>query len=332
MPLCDTPVYLKQTRSTEFKHDVYNPDSNQVETITRKREFDHSKSDRDYKIAEVPCGRCPNCIKKRVSAWQFRLEQEQKHSITASFITLTYSDDHLPFTEENIPHATLEKSDLQKFLKRLRKECIKSSIQPVPLKYYACGEYGTTTQRPHYHLILFNVPHPMLRYSGIIERIWGKGHIQIDPCTPASIGYVTGYVMKKNMENQYIHFKKIYNPITKRNETHLTRTWKNENDKRNPEFATMSKHLGEHYLTTSTIKYHHAHNNNYIVSKGGIKVTLPNYYKEKIFNESQKQILKNKTEEYIQSQPDVEERLRLTRIDNRWDLHERNIQRNRDKL
>ena len=43
----------------------------------------------------------------------------------------------------------LKKSDFQKFIKRLRKD--------YDIKYFACGEYGDKTLRPHFHAILFGV-------------------------------------------------------------------------------------------------------------------------------------------------------------------------------
>lgn len=59
------------------------------------------------------------------------------------FITLTYSEKNIP---ENM---SLEKSHLQKFFKRLRKQLTSK------VRYFAVGEYGTKKGRPHYHVILF---------------------------------------------------------------------------------------------------------------------------------------------------------------------------------
>ena len=39
---------------------------------------------------DVPCGKCPNCKKRRVNEWVFRLQEEDKVSSTSYFITLTY--------------------------------------------------------------------------------------------------------------------------------------------------------------------------------------------------------------------------------------------------
>ena len=82
----------------------------------------------------VPCGKCPNCRSNRASAWSFRLIQEDKRSLSSNFVTLTYATEHVPILKSG--YMSLNKSDLQKFFKRLRK----LSIQR--LRYYAVGEYG----------------------------------------------------------------------------------------------------------------------------------------------------------------------------------------------
>ena len=64
----------------------------------------------------------------------------------AVFVTLTYDEDHIP------SNHSLKKSDLQKWFKRVRKE-----IEPKKIRYFACGEYGDKTQRPHYHAIIFGL-------------------------------------------------------------------------------------------------------------------------------------------------------------------------------
>lgn len=103
------------------------------------------------------------------------------------FITLTYA---------NAP-KNLDKRHVQLFIKRLRK------LSPV--RYFACGEYGTTTRRPHYHAILFGrdylekaVPiNDKLYTHADVLNAWGHGHISIAPVTLASCMYVAGYVNKK---------------------------------------------------------------------------------------------------------------------------------------
>lgn len=94
---------------------------------------------------EVPCGRCVACRIQRRNEWALRLEHELEYWNKSMFITLTYNDDHLP------DKGSLKKKDLQNFFKRLRKNSQRK------IKYFASGEYGDTTLRPHYHAIIFGL-------------------------------------------------------------------------------------------------------------------------------------------------------------------------------
>lgn len=107
------------------------------------------------------------------------MHEMESHKESA-FVTLTYN-------QENIPEGgTLEKAELQKFIKRVRKE--------KKLKYYACGEYGEKSKRPHYHLVMFGIGP---RDRKLLEEKWDKGFIQIGTVTYESAAYTAGYIMKK---------------------------------------------------------------------------------------------------------------------------------------
>ncbi len=136
--------------------------------------------------------------------------ESYKHAKNA-FLTLTYSDDHLP-EDEN-----LKPKDLQDFFKRLRKE-----IYPLQIRYFACGEYGDESERPHYHAALFGLgPED----AETIDKSWGLGHSFIGDLTQDSAAYVAGYVTKK-----------MTNPNNPMHEYLLSG--------RHPEFARMSLRPG----------------------------------------------------------------------------------------
>lgn len=111
------------------------------------------------KPVEIPCGQCIGCRIQRSRQWADRCLMElTQHPEGGYFVTLTYNDMHLPwswysdpFTGEAQASLTLDRRDVQLFLKRLRK----STGQD--LRYFGCGEYGPTTFRPHYHLIIFGL-------------------------------------------------------------------------------------------------------------------------------------------------------------------------------
>lgn len=122
---------------------------------------------------------------------------EAKYHEQKAFLTLTYDDLNLP------KNGSLDKTHFQKFMKRLRKE------HGGSLRYFMCGEYGDSTERPHYHAILYGCDFndrtkhstgakgDQIWKSKNLDRIWGLGHCYIGSVTPESCGYVSRYIMKK---------------------------------------------------------------------------------------------------------------------------------------
>lgn len=209
----------------------------------------------------LPCGKCPNCLKRRVSGWSYRLMKHEQHQQNAIFLTLTYDTKHVPITKNGF--LSLHKRDFQLFIKRLRKAQHKKYGDSAPkISYYACGEYGTTSNRPHYHAILFNVD------SSCVDGAWkvGKeaiGQLHYGTVTEASVGYTLKYMCK---------------PKT---------VPKHARDDRQKEFSLMSKGIGAHYLTPQMIEYHKQdlENRMYIPLKDGKKIAMPRYYKNKIYTD-----------------------------------------------
>lgn len=207
----------------------------------------------------VPCGRCGACKTNRRNAWSFRLHQEAKNSLSTYFITLTYSDENLIY-QNGIP--TLRKTDFQNFIKRLRKA--QHQLSPdIKIRYYGVGEYGTETQRPHYHAIIFNML-PELQYQ--LPEIWDDGNIKCDPISDARIHYTTKY--------------------------HVDRDPHTEKQLRQPSFALMSRMpgIGSTYLQINA-KWHKDNLYGYIINNG-YKQALPRFYRDKLFSELEKFKLK----------------------------------------
>lgn len=115
----------------------------------------------------------------------------------SSFITLTYADDRLP------EDGSLRPIDLKNWLKRIRRAC-----EPNLIRYFAVGEYGDRTMRPHYHVALFGFM-PCLgnsiklkgacqcRSCCIVRDTWDFGHVLVGELNIQSASYITGYVAKK---------------------------------------------------------------------------------------------------------------------------------------
>lgn len=109
------------------------------------------------------------------------LEIRSKYQESAYFVTLTYSDSNVvyaPIPNQNgeviYEVQTLVKKDVQDFIKRVRKG-IKEKI-----KYFAVGEYGNKTWRPHYHLLIFGIKKTGPRLMAYLLEKWDKGFITID--------------------------------------------------------------------------------------------------------------------------------------------------------
>lgn len=153
---------------------------------------------RDARIQFVACGKCMACRLNHARDWATRLMHEASQHEDNSFLTLTYSDEHLPDKQTLVP------DDLRLFLMRLR-----TSLYPKRIRFFACGEYGGKTQRPHYHLILFGHAFREDRYpwqlirdnlyyrSAALEALWPLGHALISDVTTKSAGYVARYSVKK---------------------------------------------------------------------------------------------------------------------------------------
>jgi len=160
--------------------------------------FNKTKSETGIPI-KLPCGKCQGCYENQARQWALRCMHEKRMhpKSDSAFVTLTYSDDNLP------PGNLLCKRDLQLFMKNLRHE------YPAGLRFFACGEYGDNTRRPHYHLLMLNEGFPDKKFakmsaagerlytSARLGEIWGLGNTWVGDVTYASCAYVTRYVTKK---------------------------------------------------------------------------------------------------------------------------------------
>lgn len=156
--------------------------------------------------AAFPCGHCEPCLYNRKRMWKHRIMLESLCHKENVFATLTYRDECLP-KHEGIP--VLDKKHLQDWLKRLRLR-----IEPVRIRFYAVGEYGDVTNRPHYHCIVFGLPTcargRTLRRLPSKEPLWSEccdncrlfgdtwlhGNVDLGTVASDSAAYVAGYTLK----------------------------------------------------------------------------------------------------------------------------------------
>lgn len=210
----------------------------------------------DPNVVKIPCGKCIGCRLDYSRSWADRMMLELDHTKKGLFVTLTYNNDYVPFTENedtgDFGYFTLDKRDLQLFFKRLRKK-----FPGKKIRFYAAGEYGTTTYRPHYHAIIFGLGledfakkdivflkknqlgNPIYTVRQIAEA-WSEYDKKTDTYTPfgfvtvadvswKTCAYVSRYVQKKIM-HEWNCLTEIYGV--------------------QPEFSSMSRRpgIGAYYL------------------------------------------------------------------------------------
>lgn len=158
---------------------------------------------------QLRCGQCTACRLERSRQWAARCYHESTLHKDNCFLTLTYSDEHLPADH------SLHKRHYQLFLKKLRKRHPDRKI-----RYFLCGEYGEINRRPHYHICLFNFDFKdkkqyktagqnVLYMSRELDELWNKGLSTIGELNFATAAYTARYVMKKvtgaQAEDHYIY-------------------------------------------------------------------------------------------------------------------------------
>lgn len=220
------------------------------------------------------CGHCHACRVNITSQWTLRLLYELDSWNDASFLTLTYDDEHIPLD------YGLRKKDLQNFNKRLRQLAWRRL--GLRLKMYSVGEYGSVTKRPHYHGIYFGISPYNSDHRQLVKDAWrfcpewqfdDRGDkTAFGEVTHDSIQYVAGYVRKKLSGDNA----------------------KNEYGARQRPFSLVSRGLG---LTFAQSHKDRLVQNGYTYIRGQ-KIGLPRYFRDKLGIEVQPGFSKSKLEQF----------------------------------
>lgn len=176
---------------TGYRSKIRNP-----ATGKRALVFNIKDGYRDLPVT-ISCGQCSGCRLEKSRQWAIRAVHEAQLHDQNCFITLTYSNEHLP------QHGKLDYNAPVLFMKRLRKS------YGAGIRSYGCAEYGESFGRPHYHLCLFNFDFPdkvihsqsssgfSIYTSPILQTLWPFGYSTIGAFTFETAAYVARYVMKK---------------------------------------------------------------------------------------------------------------------------------------
>lgn len=193
---------------------------------------------RNQLIQTIPCQHCWACKLNYSAEWATRNMLETLDHETAFFITLTYDDEHLPILENttyiqkfDLGYKTVELPEtiendgtwiegslwpdhVKTFINSLRKHFNRLGTNNI--RYFYCGEYGETTQRPHYHMLIYGLPMDITQNydyhidkqfkehwkNPIIDQYWPYGMHDIANVEWSSAAYVSRYCMKKIYEEE----------------------------------------------------------------------------------------------------------------------------------
>ena len=157
----------------------------------------------------VPCGQCIACRVNRQRTWVGRMMLES-FTGEGTFVTLTYEDEVLPkcYSEDGSKvYGDLVPRHVQEYIRKFRKT--------AKTRYFAVGEYGMKSERPHYHLVQWGCS--TWNMSDLVQGAWPYGFVTVSTAEIERLRYIGRYCLKK---------------MTQVNDLRL--------DGRQPEFARMS--------------------------------------------------------------------------------------------
>lgn len=137
---------------------------------------------------KVACRSCSMCRDNRLNDLVGRCVAEQSTASATFAVTLTYSGD-------GPEAAILRYSDVQKFLKRLRKD-------GYTVRYICAGEYGAVKGRAHWHIVLFFYGKvPQIEMERRVDwKFWPHGFSYFQQPEYKGFRYVMKYALKSDIE------------------------------------------------------------------------------------------------------------------------------------
>lgn len=175
----------------------------------------------------VPCGKCEECIKDKQNEYVIRTVEEAHKMGNPWFITLTYSEDTVPFLYDEDEsglyidkesgecfdgydtdtgeeyyenYRILRSKDVQDWKKRVKRSIEYHTKKKLEFSYLICGEYGPRTHRPHYHgLLLGLTDEQVMKFKKDWEDNFGYACFEKVPMTEVDrVGaYVAKYICKQ---------------------------------------------------------------------------------------------------------------------------------------
>tara|TARA_B110001452_G_scaffold243599_1_gene227141 strand:+ start:4192 stop:5169 length:978 start_codon:yes stop_codon:yes gene_type:complete len=236
---------------------------NRKYTVTKKNGgvIPPINDERVTKVA-VGCGKCMECRKQKARQWQVRLQEDMRANKNGKFVTWTFSDEGLKELDKEIKGLSGYERDneitrlaVRRYTERWRKKYGKT------LRHWIVTEIGgTRTERIHMHGIVWTDE------KEDIEKIWKYGKVWIgEYVSERTVNYIVKYVNKVD-EKHKEYSSKIY----------------------------TSKGIGKGYLERNDSKrnkYKEVDTKETYVTREGVELALPIYYRNKIYSDDEKEKL-----------------------------------------
>lgn len=141
---------------------------------------------KDKMFLTVPCNHCESCRRNKIDEWAVRIYYETKRVSNLGgcslFLTFTYNNDNVPLFiyESDGRHYRIpgfNHDHVKLFMKKIRMYLFRT-YQMQDVKFIWTSEYGSNTQRPHYHTI-FHLPGTVdiSRFVSKCRQYWNYGFI-----------------------------------------------------------------------------------------------------------------------------------------------------------
>ena len=215
------------------------------------------------KYVPVKCGKCIECRKEKKREWLARLSEEIRNDNKCTFVTLTFNDQsmnglykdiygHVKKDPNHEEEHMLTTTAVRRFLERIRKITGKS------IKHWLITEKGEDFNRIHLHGLLWGNPK--------LLKMWNYGYTYTGTfVNEKTINYITKYMLK-TPEKDRTFVGKIY----------------------------CSAGLGKGYLKRLDAvlnKYKEGRTNETYRTRKGTIINLPQYYRNKIYSEDERERL-----------------------------------------
>ena len=221
---------------------------------------------KDERMLYIPigCNKCKECFKKKANVWRIRLQEEikKKENGRGYFVTMTFSTESLKELDKEIPEGVegyerdnrIAAKAIRLFTERWRKK-YKKSIRHWLITELGGGRY----EHIHVHGLIwtkenFEEVRKIWKYGFVFPRDY---QVQKNYVNSKSISYMIKYVTK--FDNKH----KNYKPI-----------------------ICTSNGIGNNYKVSPSEK-----NEDKYRTEKGYKLTMPIYYRNKIYTEDEREEL-----------------------------------------